>query len=79
MLRPYKHAHPDKTVVALASTLLKKLRDQRLSDFDSLSAYASNRLGLDADALFLPALSFLYLLGLVEYHQKTDSIEYVGQ
>lgn len=79
MLRPYKHAHPDKTVVALASMLLRKLREQRLLDYDSLSAHASKRLGLDAEALFLPALSFLYLLGLVEYHPTTDSIEYVGQ
>jgi hypothetical protein len=28
--------------------------------------------------LFLPTLSFLYLLGLVEYRPKTDSLEYVG-
>lgn len=31
------------------------------------------------DVLFLPSLNFLYLLGLIEYHPKTDSIEYVGQ
>ena len=29
-------------------------------------------------SLFLPSLNFLFLLGLVEYHPKTDAIEYVG-
>ncbi|WP_416777131.1 ABC-three component system middle component 8 [Xenorhabdus budapestensis] len=28
--------------------------------------------------LFLPALNFLFLMGLIEYHTKIDSIEYVG-
>jgi hypothetical protein len=28
--------------------------------------------------LFLPALNFLYLLGLIDYHPKTDAVEYVG-
>lgn len=29
--------------------------------------------------LFLPSLSFLYLMGLVNYHRTTDSFEYVGK
>jgi hypothetical protein len=28
--------------------------------------------------LFLPSLNFLYLLGLVDYRPKTDSVEYSG-
>ncbi|WP_274064553.1 ABC-three component system middle component 8 [Xylella fastidiosa] len=30
------------------------------------------------DVLFLPALNFLYLLGLIEYRGATDTVEYVG-
>jgi hypothetical protein len=30
------------------------------------------------DVLFLPSLDFLFLMGLVEYHPKTDAFEYVG-
>jgi len=30
------------------------------------------------DVLFLPALNFLYLMGLIDYRPKTDSVEYVG-
>ena len=28
--------------------------------------------------LFLPSLNLLYLLGLVEYHKKSDAFEYIG-
>lgn len=27
------------------------------------------------DVLFLPALNFLFLLGLIDYHPKTDSVD----
>lgn len=30
------------------------------------------------DVLFLPSINFLFLMGLIEYHPKTDAIEYVG-
>ena len=79
MLRPYKHAHPDKTVVALAATLLKRLKEQRLSNYEALLEFAHKKVGSESASLFLPALNLLYLLGLVEYHRKTDAIEYVGQ
>ena len=76
MLRPTKHSHPDKTVVFVALRLLQHLKKRRLEEFGELRDRARQTPG--GDALFLPALSFLYILGLVEYRQKTDAIEYVG-
>ncbi|KZM49058.1 ABC-three component system middle component 8 [Labrenzia sp. OB1] len=78
MLRPSKHAHPDRTIVNVALLLLVRLRTQRLCDYDSLRTYARKAV-VGGDVLFLPSLNFLYLLGLIEYHPKTDAIEYVGQ
>jgi len=78
MLRPSKHAHPDRTVVNVALTLLTRLRKQRLCDYDALRDFARKAVS-GGDVLFLPSLNFLYLLGLIEYHPKTDAIEYVGQ
>lgn len=78
MLRPSKHAHPDRTVINVALLLLARLRAQRLSDYDTLLAYVRKAV-IGGDVLFLPSLNFLYLLGLIEYHPKTDAIEYVGQ
>lgn len=78
MLRPSKHSHPDRTVVNLAFVILKRLRDRRLDDYDGLLAF-SRKAVQGADFLFLPALNLLFLLGLVQYHPKTDSFEYVGK
>jgi hypothetical protein len=78
MLRPSKHAHPDRTVINVALLLLARLRAQRLCDYDSLLKYVRKAV-IGGDVLFLPSLNFLFLLGLVEYHPKTDAVEYVGQ
>lgn len=77
MLRPSKHAHPDRTVVNVAMLLLKRLKAKRLVDYSSLHAYARKSVS-GGDVLFLPSLNFLFLFGLVIYHPKTDSFEYVG-
>ncbi|CAM2010410.1 ABC-three component system middle component 8 [Acanthopleuribacter pedis] len=77
MLRPSKHAHPDKTVIFMAIILLQHLKNQRREEFQTLKDLAKAKIK-GGEPLFLPALSFLYLLGLIDYHRKTDAIEYLG-
>ena len=77
MLRPTKHSHPDRTVINLSLMLLMRLRARRLEDYDGLRKYAKKSV-VGGDVLFLPAVNFLYLLGLIVYHPKTDAMEYVG-
>lgn len=77
MLRPTKHAHPDRTVINVAMLLLVRLKTRRVETFENLRAFAKKSVR-GGDFMFLPALNVLYLLGLVEYHRKTDSFEYQG-
>lgn len=77
MLRPTKHSHPDRTVVSVALLLLTRLHKLRLQSYSDLRQFAKKAVK-GGDVLFLPALSFLYLLGLIEYRPKNDSVEYVG-
>jgi len=77
MLRPSKHAHPDRTVIYVAMLLISKLKKQRLEEFNNLRAMVKRHVK-GGNALFLPALNFLFLLGLIEYHPKTDAFEYLG-
>ena len=77
MLRPTKHSHPDRTVINVSLILLARLKTRRLDNYDSLRKYAKKAV-TGGDVLFLPALNFLYLLGLIDYRPKTDSVEYVG-
>ena len=77
MLRPTKHSHPDRTVINVSLLLLARLKTRRLEDYDSLRKYAKKAV-VGGDVLFLPALNFLFLMGLIDYRPKTDAVEYVG-
>lgn len=57
--------------------LLSYIKKKRLEKYDNLLEYARKSVE-GGHFLFLPALNLLFLLGLVEYHAKTDAIEYVG-
>lgn len=78
MLRPTKHSHPDKTIIGMALLILMRIRMRRFEEFDALRNFAKKKI-MGGDVLFLPALNFLYILGLIEYQPKTDSVEYVGE
>jgi hypothetical protein len=77
MLRPTKHSHPDRTVISVALLLLTRLKTRRVDEYDVLRKFAKKSV-VGGDVLFLPALNFLYLMGLIEYRPKTDAVEYVG-
>ena len=77
MLRPTKHSHPDRTVINVSLLLLSRLKDRRVDEYDVLRNFAKKHV-VGGDVLLLPALNFLYLMGLVEYRPKTDAVEYVG-
>mgnify|MGYP000094197878 FL=1 len=77
MLRPTKHSHPDRTVINVSLLLLARLKTRRVDDYDGLRNFAKKSV-TGGDVLFLPALNFLYLMGLIDYRPKTDAVEYVG-
>ena len=77
MLRPSKHSHPDLTVINMSYVLLTRLRAARTERYSDLFKYATKS-HTNGEALFLPSLNFLFLLGLVQYHPKGDQFEYVG-
>jgi hypothetical protein len=77
MLRPTKHSHPDRTTISVSLLLLGRLKVRRVDDYDALRKYAKKSV-TGGDVLFLPALNFLFLMGLIDYRPKTDAVEYVG-
>lgn len=77
MLRPSKHMDPDRSVLALSSVLLARLKKKRIEGYSALVDHALSQ-AEDGDTLFASSISLLFLLGLVEYRPRTDSFEYVG-
>lgn len=77
MLKLTKHSHPDRTAINVALLLLTRLRDRRIENYSSLAKYVRKAVS-GGDVLFLPAVNFLFLMGTLRYHSKTDSFEYIG-
>ncbi|MEK9495018.1 MULTISPECIES: ABC-three component system middle component 8 [Photorhabdus] len=77
MLRPTKHSHPDKTVINVALIILSRLKGLRIENYSDLLSYTKKAVS-GGDVLFLPALNFLFIMGIIEYRPKTDAIEYVA-
>lgn len=76
MIKPTKHSHPDKTVVYTSFIMLKELRKKRIVSYPDLYQLIKIKV-TSGEFLFMPSLNFLFLLGLIEYKVKTDSIEYI--
>lgn len=76
MIRPAKHLNLNTCVLRAASILLAKLQIDRVCSYENLKKRLHD-LNEDADAVFLPTVHFLYLLGRIEYHTQTDSLEYI--
>jgi len=78
MIRPAKHLDLNTCVLRAASILLSKLQSSRVCTYADLRA-SLTVVGEDADVTFVPAVHLLFLLGRVDYHLQTDSIEYIHQ
>jgi len=76
MIKPTKHNHPDKTVIYTSFLMLKELRKKRVVSYSNLLKLIKTKV-TSGEFLFMPALNLLFLLGLIEYKAKTDSIEYI--
>ncbi|UKH19601.1 hypothetical protein D1110_06230 [Actinobacillus pleuropneumoniae] len=77
MIRPSKHSDPDKTIIYASFLIIKKLKKDKIIPYEKLLGFIKEEI-VSGEYLFLPALNFLFLLGLVNYQAKTDMIEYIG-
>ncbi|WP_369525781.1 ABC-three component system middle component 8 [Photobacterium leiognathi] len=77
LLKPNKNANPDLTILAASSLILTRLRKSQFETITDLRLvlHENNK---DSTSLLESSLEFLFLLGLIEYHQKNDLIEYIG-
>ena len=76
MITPHKHMNLDGSVLRASSLMLREISRRRTLEIEVLRERMTKKLGSDCAPVFMPALSFLYLLGKIEYHAKTDSVEF---
>ncbi|WP_421866630.1 ABC-three component system middle component 8 [Motiliproteus sp.] len=78
LLTPNKNSHPDLTVIAVSTFLLKKIKSKRVETYSELHSALKKNNEKSAPLMEL-SLGLLFILGLIEYHEKNDLIEYVGK
>ena len=77
MIAPHKYLDLNLSVLNLGGVILNILKKEEIIKYnDLLNKVILNR-GENAKEVFLPTMSFLYLLGKVEYHKETDTLEFL--
>ncbi len=75
MIIPNDFLDLDNSILRISSLILKKINKNKIIKYDDLLKYLLDKEGENISFVFLNALSFLYMLGKIDYHIKTDSIE----
>ena len=78
MLKPDKHLDPGFSVINVGGLIIKALKETGMLTFNELLSILMERIGEKVKEAYLPSLSFLFLLGKIQYHQKIDSFELIG-
>lgn len=77
MLKPHKYLDLDNSVLLISSEMLKVLTEYNCIEYEDLFRIIKEKFEESGDFLFLPALNFLYLLGVVEYSSELDMLELI--
>lgn len=74
MIRPTKYLDLGSCVLRIASTILSELMESKVVDLHELENTIQSKLGDSARFNFLPTLSFLFILGKINYDTTNDVI-----
>ena len=80
MLTPHKHLKLNTSLLHLSTLALAYLHKYRSVSYHQLYSHLEKRVGRDSEdvrVMFGPTVSFLFLLGKLQYHPKGDSFEYL--
>ncbi len=77
MIMPDKYTNPNLSVVNIGGVILKSLYGCSIQKYEDLENHVTTVLGDSSRILFVPALSFLYAIGKINYQSTTDTINLV--
>jgi len=77
MIAPHKYLDLNLSILNLGGIILNILKEDEALKWDELLNRVMLLRGGNAKEVFIPTLSFLYILGKIEYQQEIDTIEFV--
>lgn len=77
MIAPHKYLDLNLSLLNLGGLILKILKEEGAIKHDELLEKVTLVRGDSAKDVFIPTLSFLYILGKIEYQREIDTIEFI--
>jgi Cys-tRNA synthase (O-phospho-L-seryl-tRNA:Cys-tRNA synthase) len=77
MIKPDKHTNIKLSVPYLSAVSLREIQKNGIIRYDDLKNVLIQKIGTGATENYQYALSFLYLMGKIEYLEKLDSIKMI--
>jgi hypothetical protein len=77
MIAPHKYLDLNLSVLNLGGVILNILKEEEILKYSDLLNKVVLLRGENAKEVFVQTISFLYLLGKVEYHTEKDTIEFL--
>ncbi len=77
MIAPHKYLDLNLSLLNLGGVILNIIKEDGAVKYDELLEKVILARGISAKEVFIPTLSFLYLLGKIEYQKDIDTIEFI--
>ncbi len=77
MIAPHKYLDLNLSILNLGGFILNIVKTDGAIKYNELLEKVILARGINAKEVFLPTLSFLYILGKIEYHNNIDTIEFI--
>jgi hypothetical protein len=77
MITPHKYLNLNLSILNLGGLIIGTLKEHGAIKYDDLLKKVILARGENAKEVFIPTLSFLYVLGKIEYQKDIDTIEYL--
>lgn len=77
MIAPHKYLNLNLSVLNLGGLILNIIKDDGVIKYNELLDKVMLARGINAKEVFIPTLSFLFLLGKIEYKKDIDTIEFI--
>ena len=77
MIAPHKYLDLNLSILNLGGLILNLIKEDGAVKYDELFEKVILARGASVKDVFLPTLSFLYVLGKIEYQKEIDTIEFI--
>jgi len=77
MIAPHKYLDLNLSLLNLGGVILNIIKEEGAIKYDELLEKVIVARGKSAKDVFIPSLSFLYILGKIKYQKDIDTIEFI--